>query len=342
MGASGTLTHRLQYVALWSLTVQIALLASSLFLYSALGLSVAWDSALAIVFVAAGLTLGWAYFAATKSSATEQRIGNASLAIALLLLLSAIMTPAQYAAAALNRPLIDPALAQADGWLGVDVSEFAMWTRAHPWISDSLNWGYFTLLWQLALIVPVLAMVRDDDALAEYIFHFHSCSIVTIVTFALFPAASAFQYLGFQSTLPEARFMEHFNGVRAGQMTQLVFGQMEGLVSMPSFHVAGALMVTWATRRHLWLFVPLIAVNTVLCAATFLSGAHYLVDTVAAFGLVALSVWAWRRLEAHTGVWPQPVTTSVQPFRHSTNAPVEAGPEHSLANSAEAKARERA
>ena len=342
MGANGSLTHRLQYVALWSLGVQVILLASSLYFYRALGLSVAWDSALAIVFVAAGLALAWAYFAATKSSATEQRIANASLAIALLLLLSAIMTPAQYAAAALNRPLIDSALAKADGWLGVDVSEFARWTRAHAWISASLSWGYFTLLWQFALIVPLLAMVRDDEALAEYVFHFHACSLVTIATFALFPAASAFQYLGFQSTLPQGRFVAHFNGVRAGQITQLVFGQMEGLVSMPSFHVAGALMVTWATRRHLWLFVPLVAVNTLLCAATFLSGAHYLVDTVAAFGLVALSVWAWRRLEARAWMWHHPTRATAPSVRHSPNVPVEAERQRLAGNSAEAKARERA
>src|ERR1700752_2626546 len=167
MGANGSLTHRLQYVALWSLGGQVILLARSLYFYRVLGLSVAWDSALSIVFVAAGLTLAWAYFAATKSSTTEQRIANASLAIALLLLLNAIMTPAQYAAAALNRPLIDSVLAKADGWLGVDVSEFARWTRAQAWICGTLRWVYFTLLCQFSLIVPLLAIVRDDEALAE-------------------------------------------------------------------------------------------------------------------------------------------------------------------------------
>jgi hypothetical protein len=293
---------RLRFVAVWSLAVQVVLLASSLYAYAALGLSVAWDSALPTMSVVAGLLLAWAYFAATKSTATEQRVGNASLAVALLLLLATIMPPAQYAAAALNRPLIDPALARADSWLGINVADLAGWTRSHPSVSALLTWGYFTLLWQFALIVPLLSLVRDDDALAEYVFNFHACSLVTIVAFALFPAASAFQYLEFQSTLPQARFIQHFNGVRSGQMTHLVFGQMEGMVSMPSFHVAGALMVTWATRRHLWLCVPLAAVNSLLCAATFLSGAHYLVDTIAGFVLVACSVWAWRWFTLHTGI----------------------------------------
>jgi len=288
--------HRFQRAVLWSVGVQIALLASSCYLYATLGLSVAWESALSVAFVAAGLTLAWMYFTATKSSAAELRIANACLAIALLLLLATIMTPAQYAAAALNRPLIDHALATADGWLGIDVKTFAAWTREHPSMSAVLNWCYFTLLWQFALIIPLLAIVRDDDALSEYVFNFHFCSLFTVISFALFPAASAFQHLDFQSTLPQARFIQHFNGVRSGQMTQLVFGQMEGLVSMPSFHVAGALMVTWAARRHTWLLVPLVVVNALLALSTFLSGSHYLVDTVAAFGLVALSVWMWRML----------------------------------------------
>ena len=314
MRPAAAVKERFQYAVLWGVGVQVALLASSLYLYAALGLSVAWEGALSIALVAAGLTIAWMYFTATKSSATEMRIANSCLAIALLLLLAAIMTPAQYAAAALNRPLIDSALAEADGWLGVDVSIFATWTRGHPWISAALHWGYFTLLWQFALLIPLLAIVRDDDALAEYVFSFHFCSLVTVVSFALFPAASAFQYLDFQSTLPQARFIHHFNGVRSGQITQLVFGQMEGLVSMPSFHVAGALMVTWAMRRHLWLFIPLVAVNALLCAATFLSGAHYLVDTAAAFGLVALSAWLWRQLAGRAGVEQRYDTPGVAPL----------------------------
>jgi membrane-associated phospholipid phosphatase len=60
---------------------------------------------------------------------------------------------------------------------------------------------------------------------------------------------------------------------------------MTGLVSMPSFHVAGAFMVTWALRRHVRWFVLAAVLNGLLTVSTVATGAHYLVDV---FGTLLL------------------------------------------------------
>ena len=65
-------------------------------------------------------------------------------------------------------------------------------------------------------------------------------------------------------------------------MTVVDMTNIEGLVSMPSFHAAGALFVTWALRRTWWLFVPVALLNLWLIASTVLTGAHYAIDIVAA------------------------------------------------------------
>ena len=46
----------------------------------------------------------------------------------------------------------------------------------------------------------------------------------------------------------QERFIAHFNGVRDGTFTTIRFDDLEGLISMPSFHVAGGMMVTGVSR----------------------------------------------------------------------------------------------
>lgn len=274
--------------------MQLVLLASTLLLYPQFGLTVVWTPVLPLLAAIGGLLLLWAYFVSTKTTPTERRIAEALLVFALILALAVILAPAQYLAAAWNRPPIDPLLARADALLGAHVPTLAAWTRQHARLNRWLIWAYFTLLWQFAVIVPALALVRDRLALWEYVFHFHVCAVVTLLAFALFPAACAFSYYGFESTIPQARFIAHFTGARSGAIRVLEFGNMEGLVSMPSFHVAGAMMVTWAFRRHLWALIPLLALNTMLTVATFMTGAHYVIDTFGTLVMFAGSLWLWR------------------------------------------------
>jgi len=68
------------------------------------------------------------------------------------------------------------------------------------------------------------------------------------------------------------------------------------LISFPSFHTAGALMVTWTFRHKRWFLVPLILLNIGLISATFMMGAHYFVDTLGGVALFAASVWMYRRI----------------------------------------------
>jgi hypothetical protein len=89
----------------------------------------------------------------------------------LVLIAAMIGAPTQYAAAALNRPTIDPMLAQADAWLGISVPALVAWTATHPWLVALLHWSYFTLIFQLALPVFALPWWNDSERLWEFAFH---------------------------------------------------------------------------------------------------------------------------------------------------------------------------
>lgn len=290
---------RLGPVARACLLAQLALLVVAALLCQVTGLSVAWRTFVPYLIFDCCLFGLWAHVGWNPRSETDRLAGDLLLAIGLILLLTDISTPTQYAAVALRRPLADEWLAAADAMIGVNVPALVHWTANHPAVADLLRYCYFSLLPQLVLTPIVLALVfRQSDRLWEYVFHFHFCLLVTLAGLALLPAACAFTYYGFHSTLDQTHFIRQFAGFRDGTLTLIRFDDLEGLISMPSFHVAGALMVTWAFRgRRTWL-IPIGAVNLGLVAATVMTGAHYGVDLVATLFVFATSVWmyrAWRK-----------------------------------------------
>ena len=224
-------------------------------------------------------------------------VAEAIVVLIVILTSSLLLGAGQYVVAGWHRPLIDPTLAAADAWLGVSVPALVAWTRPHAWITVALQLAYFTLLPQFVLAIVGLGILqRDRTRLWEFAFHFHVCGVVTLVCSGLFPAACAFTYYGFDSLLDQGRFIDHFTSLRAGTFLLLRLDAIEGLISFPSFHVAGALMVTWAFRGHRAWVVPLMLLNAGLIAATMLLGAHYSVDVLATVVVFTASVGLYRAL----------------------------------------------
>jgi hypothetical protein len=282
------------------LWMQAAALVATIFLFAYSHLTVQWTSLGATLFGDGLVVAIWVYLYFDAPGRPRTWILAETMAVLVLIItLSQILCSMQYPAAALGRPLIDPILASADAILGINVESLAQWTRAHPTVSDALSQAYFTLLWQFALVIPALGiLLRDRDALWEYAFHYHFCLLVALAAFILWPAACAFQYYGFESTIDQTRFIHHFNALRDGSMTVVRMNDIEGLVSVPSFHVAGALMISWAFRRRVLILVPVTVVNCALIAATFMSGAHYVVDALLSLPLFAASIFVYRKWAA--------------------------------------------
>ena len=129
----------------------------------------------------------------------------------------------------------------------------------------------------------------------EYIFHFHICLVLTLIGLVLFPAMCAFSYYGFESLIDQTRFITHFSALRNGNFHLLRLRELEGLITFPSFHVAGGLMVTWAFRAYRRMFVFLLVLNALMIASTVLLGPHYAVDLVASGLVFGASVWLYNR-----------------------------------------------
>ena len=281
---------------LLALNVGTFALAAAIFQISGFSLGLAakdlWTKMVILAFPLAM----WGYYAWLPGRPREWIFPQAALVFMLVLIAAMVGAPTQYAAAALNRPTIDPVLAQADAWLGISVPALVTWTAGHPWLVALLHWSYFTLVFQIPLPVFALPVWNDGEALWEFAFHLIVCNLVTLAAFALWPAACVFQELGFESLIDQTRFITHFAAARDGSMTVVPWGHIEGLVSVPSFHMAGAVIVTWAFRRT-WLVWLLLPVNVLLIASTVLLGAHYAVDLLASGLLLAssLTLYRWTR-----------------------------------------------
>jgi hypothetical protein len=278
--------------------VQLLTLVLLAVVYSGSDLTIAWSTALPKVIGLGGVGAVWLYlFGNPGRNPREWPIAESFAVLLLVICLSLIVGTGQYLVALLRRPLFDAHLAAADRLLGVSVPGLVAWTRQHEWLAVVLRLAYFTLLPQFVLVVLGVGVVLKDRArLWEFAFHFHFCALVTLAALGLFPAECAFTFYGFESLIDQGRFIEHFESLRAATFQTIRFDEIEGLISFPSFHVAGALMVTWAFRgRRAWLF-PLIVLNTGLIAATFMTGAHYVVDVLATVVMFTISLWAYGHL----------------------------------------------
>jgi hypothetical protein len=281
--------------AVFSISVQAVVFAACVVLFPVLGLSVAWRTALPNALLLALLLGTWTFYATSKR-ANRAIVCDTLLATFLVVLFTNVAGAAQYGAVALNLPLADSWLAAADAALGIHVPALTEWTGQHRVLAIALVFAYFSLLPQFVLPLIGLGLwYRNRQRLWEYVFHFHFCLAVTLVGVAVFPAACAFAYYGFESLIDQARFTSHFEGLRDGTLRQIRFDNIEGLISFPSFHTAGGLMVTWVFRGYRWWSIPLAVLNALLITATVLTGAHYGIDLLVTILMFAGSVLLWRR-----------------------------------------------
>lgn len=285
--------HRL----LWLLAaMNAAVILATWPFFGAYGLRLDWSSltpSFAAIVLALVAWLGQVWAPGKKG---EWPVAESMLAFVLIAICCVAVTPAQYLAVALNRPLADPWLARADAWLGISVPDAVRWTGEHPLLVAVLRASYQSLIVQFAAPILLLGIYyRDRAALWEYTFNFHLCLVVTLLGLALFPAMCAFSYYGFESLIDQTVFIRDFNALRAGTFTDMRLKDLEGLITFPSFHVAGGLIVTWVFRRHPWLFGGLVALNALMIASTILLGPHYAVDIIASTALVVVSAWIYSR-----------------------------------------------
>ena len=274
--------------------LNVLALAAGVASFSAGRLAIEWSTVWLGAALLSALVVVWLNFYFVPGARWEWFVAEVLFITFAMVLLTNVLVPLQYGALALRAPWADPWLARADAWLGVSTPALTAWTWTHPVIAAAAKAAYSTFAPQMLLTMLVLAVRRERDRLWEFAFHFHICLIVTIAALAIWPAVHAPGYYAFTPTIDMTRMIAQVKGFHEGTMTVVRFDDLDGLVSFPSFHVVGALLVTWAFRGRRRILVPLIVLNTCLIISTVITGEHYGIDVLAAAPLVAASIAAYR------------------------------------------------
>jgi hypothetical protein len=187
-------------------------------------------------------------------------------------------------------PPIDRTLKAWDNVLGFDTASALAWTASHPNLRAFLRLCYMSTDAQLALAPLVAGFAFDRKRMRIYLYSF-------VFSFL----AGGFFYYFFPSSGP-AGVYESRNFLDVQLLTTLKFYEVHhflpvltiqgGMIAFPSFHVAWAVLTTYAALPSRRLFPFVAALNVLVVASTVLLGWHYLVDVPAGLALAGLGLWA--------------------------------------------------
>ncbi|WP_158226534.1 phosphatase PAP2 family protein [Bradyrhizobium sp. UFLA03-84] len=182
-------------------------------------------------------------------------------------------------------PLIDDSLAEADRLIGIDLPSIIPWFANHPWLTELLAAAYCSSFVQITALFVLLAATRRFDKLWQLVFVF-ALTIVASTMFSVFwPAKGAFVYfdhpLAILKALPEHAGNYHlakFEYFRNAAAPELSLSNLQGVVTLPSFHTCLALMTFFATIGTRWLFGITLIWNLLVLVSTIPIGGHYVID----------------------------------------------------------------
>lgn len=252
---------------------------------------------------------GFAYYNAYAPHRRDPQVVFALGATAQIVLITVVMTPLTYAAAALNFPLQDALLDHLDRAMGLDWRAYLAFVNDHPLLRVALTIGYAMIRWPIFIIPVALVAAHRYCRLQEFTLAFALALIVTTIVSALVPAFGFYHLLGpaiadFPNLHPVA-YVESSRElplVRDGSLRHLDLLALTGLVTFPSFHAASAVLYAWALWPVRWMRGVGLVSNGAMLAATPVDGGHYFIDVIAGLAVAAAAIvaarWMSRRVEA--------------------------------------------
>lgn len=223
---------------------------------------------------------------------------------ALWLILCLCFTLLTFALATQPHRFIDAELAHADGIL----FPFFDWRKEIGLFSTMAaplrvaNWAYESIRWQPTLLLVVLSVSKRYREVWRFILTWNVALTIVVAIFALAPGLGAYAYFGIaHRDVPgmgdptpwhQARLLGELAN---GTLVNLRPGDLDGIVTFPSFHAAAAVILAamfWPSRALRW---PMMVLNALMLLAAIPVGGHYLVDILAGVSTAAVAIVAVKR-----------------------------------------------
>ena len=245
---------------------------------------------------------GFAHANARSARRRDPQVMFVLGATAQIVLVTVLMSPLTYVAAAANLPLQDANLLAIDRALGLHWSAYVAFIEGHPMLAAWLSYGYTMIRWPIFAIPVVLAAAHRYRRIEEFTFAFALALIVTTVISALVPAIGVYQQIGLDpATLhnidPRAYLdqVRDLAPVRTGALRELDLFGLAGIVTFPSFHATSAVLYAWAFWPVWWMRPIALLANGAMLASTPIDGGHYFIDLAAGVAIAVLAIIAARR-----------------------------------------------
>ncbi len=244
----------------------------------------------------AAATVAGLYYRHQRS---EERLGVALIGTAHLIWFSCAIAVLNYLVVTFDRPLIDDKLLAWDRALGIDWAELYIFLKTLPGLSQLLTIAYASSLLQIAIVVPVLALMGRIQRLDRFFLAFILAAAITITFWAIFPSFGAATHLfstgavvDLSGATVDLDYVKVLLDLKAGLTPHIVMAQMKGLIAFPSFHTVMAVLTVYAAAaipRALW---PVVGWNSIVLLSVPVDGGHHVVDIAAGLVLAVAAIVA--------------------------------------------------
>jgi len=251
---------------------------------------------------AAAIYVGVAYYNMCVPQRRDPMVVFVLGSTAQLVLVTLIMTPMSYIAAAAGLPMADASLDYLDRALGLDWRGYFSFVYARPQLIAGVVLGYGMIGWLVFGIPVVLGMTRRYRRLQEFTLAFALALIATTIISIFVPALGAYDQLGIKpdpAVLTPGGYLDTVRDlplVRDGSLRELDISKLVGIVTFPSFHAAAAVLYLWALWSVWWLRPLALIANAAMLMATPIDGGHYFVDVIAGIAVALLAIIAALRI----------------------------------------------
>ena len=194
-----------------------------------------------------------------------------------------------YLNATLAFPLVDSELARIDAGLGFSWPAWFQFVSSHSLLKGLFAIVYAILLPECAAAIVYFAHRGRSDRIAEFLWGALLSILITAPISGIVPALGAFVHFGVPGPA-EATYLPHLLALREGTASAFSMNQLQGIITMPSYHTVLAILIVYAFRGCGRLFTLMLVLNGVMLLTLPSEGGHYLIDLIAGGAIAAVTI----------------------------------------------------
>jgi hypothetical protein len=200
-----------------------------------------------------------------------------------LIVLAAILS---YVAATTGRPLYDAELAKIDAAFGFAWRPWYQFVQAQRVLYWVFLVAYASGVCQILGSVIYFAWTRQSASNQELWWTALVAMLITVIASGIYPAMGTFHH--FQENAALAVHVPYLLALRDGSVSD--FPALHGIVTMPSYHTAQAILFMYVYRGQRRLFPWMVGLNSLMLLSTPTVGGHYLIDMIAGAAVAVVSI----------------------------------------------------